>query len=127
MRVAGDAAPCHVTARRCIVWCMCLCTNAQGTTKRRPSADVHILRLLQGMTVGIMQAVLLHEIAAERLGRAAGSGTEAKRVALQGLSAAFHAKLPELLEFPWNLATGALLTTRPRRSEQSQFEVQVDG
>ena len=59
------------------------------------------------MTTGVLQAVQLRDMAAERLGKAAGSGTAAaKRAALQGLPAAFHAKLPEVLDFPWNLATG---------------------
>jgi hypothetical protein len=61
----------------------------------------------QGMTTGVLQAVQLRDMVAERLGQAAGSGTAAaKRAALQGLPAAFFAKLPEVLDFPWNLATG---------------------
>jgi hypothetical protein len=59
------------------------------------------------MTVGVLQAVQLRDMAAARLGKAAGSSA-AKRRALQGLPAAFHAKLPEVLDFPWNLATGAV-------------------
>jgi hypothetical protein len=59
------------------------------------------------MTTGVLQAVQLRDMAKERLAKAAGSGTAAaKRAALQGLPAAFHAKLPEVLDFPWNLATG---------------------
>jgi hypothetical protein len=64
----------------------------------------------QGMTTGVLQAVQLRDMAKERLGKAAGSGTAAaKRAALQGLPSAFHAKLPEVLDFPWNLATGGHL------------------
>jgi hypothetical protein len=66
----------------------------------------------QGMTVGVLQAVQLHDMAAQRLGKAAGSGTAAKRAALHGLPSAFHAKLPEVLDFPWNLATGSCIAAR---------------
>jgi hypothetical protein len=65
---------------------------------------LHIL--LQGMTVGVMQAVQLRDTLAERLHKAAGSSAADRRAALQGLPADFHAKLPAVLEFPWALATG---------------------
>lgn len=61
---------------------------------------------LQGMTVGIMQAARLRDTAAAQLDKAAGSSPAAKRAALQGLSSVFHAELPEILDFPWSLATG---------------------
>jgi hypothetical protein len=67
-----------------------------------------------------MQAVQLLDTAAQRLCKQAGSGSDARRTALHGLSTEFHDKLPAVLEFPWNLATGADLPSCCHSIDQSR-------